>query len=75
MLFSTAEIHDYMGVEKGRQLGMPLEEFTDQAWAGLINGDDEVFVWCIPPKERLFSIAHQRRAASEALGQQLKNMH
>lgn len=54
---------------------MPLEEFTDQAWAGLINGDDEVFVWCIPPKERFFSIAHQRRAASEALGQQLKNMH
>ena len=75
MLFSTAELHDYMGVEKGRQLGMPLAEFTDQAWAGLINGDDEVFVGCIPPKERFFSIAHQRRAACEDLGQQLKSMH
>ena len=29
--YSTAELHDYMGVEKGRQLGMPLAEFTDQA--------------------------------------------
>lgn len=73
--YSTAELHDYMGAEKFRQLGMPLAEFTDQAWAELINGDDEVFVGCIPPKELFFSIAHQRRAVCEALGQQLKSMH
>lgn len=72
LINSIAELHDYMGAEKGRQMGMDLSKFTDEAWAGLTNGDDEVFVGCIPPKERFFSIAHQRRAACEALGQQVK---
>lgn len=71
---SIAELHDYLGVEKGRQMGMPLNEFTDQAWAGLSNGDDEVFVGFIPPKERFFSIAGQRRAACEDMAQRMKNM-
>ncbi|KAF9890681.1 hypothetical protein FE257_005547 [Aspergillus nanangensis] len=69
------ELHDYMGAEKGRQMGMPLEEFTNKAWQGLIKGDDEVYVGCIPPENRFFSIAHQRRSACEEFAQFLQNMH
>ncbi|PYH43105.1 oxidoreductase, short-chain dehydrogenase/reductase family [Aspergillus saccharolyticus JOP 1030-1] len=69
------ELHDYIGPERGRQMGMPLDEFTDQAWAGLSSGDDEVFVGFIPPKERFFSIARERRAACEDLSQQIKELH
>jgi len=38
------ELHDYMGVERGRALGMPVDEFTDQAYAQLADGRDEVSV-------------------------------
>lgn len=70
-----AELHDYIGAERGRQMGIPLNEFTDQAWAGLSSGNDEVFVGFLPPKERFFSIAGQRRAACEGLSQRMKQMH
>ncbi|KAJ6086333.1 oxidoreductase [Penicillium sp. IBT 16267x] len=69
------ELHDYMGVEKGRQMGMPLKEFTDKAWEGLVKGDDEVYVGCIPPEERFFSIARQRRAACEEASQLMGKRH
>lgn len=64
-----------MGAEKGRQMGMPLEEFTNKAWEGLVKGDDEVHVGCIPPPGRFFSIARQRRAACDEFSQQMGNMH
>ncbi|KAJ5522678.1 oxidoreductase [Penicillium frequentans] len=67
------ELHDYMGAEKGRQMGMPLQEFTDKAWEGLVKGDDEVYVGCIPPAERFFSIAGQRRAACEEFSKRVAN--
>ncbi|KAF9882767.1 hypothetical protein FE257_005302 [Aspergillus nanangensis] len=69
------ELHDYMGAEKGRQMGMPLKEFTDKAWQGLLKGDDEVYIRCIPPEDRFFSIARQRRSACEEFAQLLRKMH
>ncbi|KAJ5651508.1 oxidoreductase [Penicillium longicatenatum] len=68
------ELHDYMGADKGRQMGMPLEEFTDKAWEGLVEGDDEVHVGFMPPEERFFSIARQRRAACEEFSHQMLGM-
>ncbi|KAJ5668328.1 uncharacterized protein N7477_006898 [Penicillium maclennaniae] len=70
-----AELHDYMGPEKGRQLGMPLAEFTEKAWQGLASGDDEVYVGCIGPEDRFFSIARQRRSACEDFAQMMRKMH
>ncbi|KAF7161693.1 hypothetical protein CNMCM5623_007180 [Aspergillus felis] len=69
------ELHDYMGAEKGRKMGMPLKEFTEEAWDGLANGADEVYVGCIPPEDRFFSIARQRRSACEDLARSMRNMH
>lgn len=69
-----AELHDYMGAEKGRQMGMPLKEFTEKAWDKLANGDDEVYVGCIPPEDRFFSIARQRRSACEDFADLMRKM-
>lgn len=33
-----------MGTERGRALGMPLAEFTEQAYAGLASGKEEIVV-------------------------------
>lgn len=38
------ELHDYMGVERGRAFGMALAAFTELAWKGLAEGRDEVVV-------------------------------
>lgn len=33
-----------MGEERGRQVGMPLAEFTDETWKGLASGTDQIVV-------------------------------
>jgi hypothetical protein len=38
-----------MGVEVGRKLGMPLDQFTAAAWAGLTSGDEEIYVGVLMP--------------------------
>lgn len=63
-----------MGAEKGRQMGMPLKDFIDEAWKGLSKGDDEVYVGSIGPEDRFFSIARQRRSACEDLDQTMRKM-
>lgn len=37
-----------MGLERGRALGMPLEMFTEQAWAGLVDGKEHILVGMLP---------------------------
>jgi hypothetical protein len=43
-----AELHDYMG-ERGRSFGMPLAEFTDLAYTGLIGGEDQIIIGRVGP--------------------------
>jgi hypothetical protein len=33
-----------MGIERGRALGMPLAEFTEEAYAALASGKEEIIV-------------------------------
>lgn len=33
-----------MGIERGRALGMPLAEFTEQAYAALASGEEEIII-------------------------------
>lgn len=33
-----------MGIERGRSLGMPVDEFTEKAYAGLASGKEEVII-------------------------------
>ncbi|KAL7933277.1 NAD(P)-binding protein [Trichoderma chlorosporum] len=38
------ELHDYMGIERGRALGMPIGEFTEKAYAELVTGKEEIVI-------------------------------
>jgi hypothetical protein len=39
----TAELHDYMG-HRGRQIGMPLNAFTEEAYQELAANSDEIII-------------------------------
>jgi hypothetical protein len=42
---TAAELHDKKhqpDIENGRQMGMPLDEFTDELWAGLSAGKEDI---------------------------------
>ncbi|KAL2857167.1 hypothetical protein BJY01DRAFT_231176 [Aspergillus pseudoustus] len=54
------ELHDYMG-EKGATLGMPIKQFTDEAFKGLQAGQDQVVVGHIEPREVFFDILEKKR--------------
>ncbi len=64
---ALAELHDYMGVETGRALGMPLDEFTEQAWEQLAAGSDHVIVSTIGPAEPFLEQVKARRDRFEGL--------
>jgi hypothetical protein len=53
--------------EKGATLGMPIDQFTNEAFEGLQAGKDTVVVGHIPPREVFFEILEKRRKAFEKL--------
>jgi hypothetical protein len=61
--------------DHGRKLGMPLDVFTDQAYAGLISGKDQVVIGTVGPsipsnpitEEKLNEIIDKRRWAFDTL--------
>ncbi|KAL2808601.1 hypothetical protein BJX63DRAFT_424480 [Aspergillus granulosus] len=60
------ELHDYMG-EKGAQFGMPIDQFTDEAFRDLQAGLDQVVVGHLEPREVFFDILEKKRKAVEGL--------
>ena len=34
------ELHDQPDIKNGRSIGMPIGEFTDEAWHGLVQGKE-----------------------------------
>jgi hypothetical protein len=67
-----AEIHDYMGEEIGRNLGMPLDTFTELAFEGLVAGQDQIVIGSIGPAERFHAIIDTRRQAFEDLAKKIR---
>ncbi|KAJ9606864.1 hypothetical protein H2200_008874 [Cladophialophora chaetospira] len=61
------ELHDYMGTEQGRQLGMPIDRFCDAALNGLLSGSDQIIIGAVGPAEPFHDIIHKRRTAFENL--------
>lgn len=66
------ELHDYMGEEKGRALGMPLVEFCDKAYDGLVSGDDQIVIGSIGPQEKFMNVIHNRRSIFEFLAKMMR---
>ncbi|KAK4251264.1 hypothetical protein C7999DRAFT_37873 [Corynascus novoguineensis] len=61
------ELHDYMGHEVGRKVGMPLQDFTDQAWEQLAAGAELVVVGAVPTVEGFAEMVEARRNGFEGL--------
>jgi short-subunit dehydrogenase involved in D-alanine esterification of teichoic acids len=54
-LHVIAELHDYMGEEVGRNLGMPLNVFTEEAFQGLSSGSDQIIIGTLGPGAGIIS--------------------
>ncbi|KAK8124338.1 short-chain dehydrogenase reductase family [Apiospora kogelbergensis] len=63
------ELHDWMGVENGRALGMPVEKFTEEAYSELLKGDEMVVVGSIAtePREVYMDLVDRRRKIFDKL--------
>jgi hypothetical protein len=68
-----AELHDYLGVEVGRNLGMPLDQFVTEAFQGLQSGLDQVIVGTIGPAEPFHDIVNKRRTLFENLAKMMRH--
>ncbi len=61
-----------MGEERGRQLGMPLEPFIDEAFKGLASGRDQIIIGSIGPAATFNEIIDKRRVAFENLAKMMR---
>ncbi|KAL4810971.1 hypothetical protein BDV18DRAFT_155585 [Aspergillus unguis] len=68
------ELHDYMGPQ-GANLGMPLKQFVDEAFAGLQKGLDTVHVGQVGDREVFYELVEKRRSAFEKLSAAMRSMH
>ena len=49
-----AELHDYRGKAEGRAMGMPLDQFTDEAYQALASGKDQLVIGGLGPVTKGF---------------------
>ena len=61
-----------MGGERGRALGMPIDQFTDAAYEGLAAGSDQIIIGSIGPADMFNEIIDRRRTAFENLAQMMR---
>ena len=61
-----------MGDVRGRQLGMPLDEYVDGTYKGLVSGSDQVFVEAIGSPETFHEIVDKRRSTFENLSKWMR---
>ena len=67
-----AELHDYMDAGTGRQFGMPVRAFVDEAFEGLTAGSDQIIIGSIGPADAFHEIVDKRRAAFENLAKMIR---
>lgn len=61
-----------MGEDAGRQLGMPLDAFTQQVYQGLTEGKDQIVIGSIGPVDTFNGIVDSRRTAFENLSKMMR---
>ncbi|EXJ59037.1 hypothetical protein A1O7_06468 [Cladophialophora yegresii CBS 114405] len=69
------ELHDYMGADKGRKLGMPVDRFCDAAFDGLLSGSDQIVIGSVGPAQFFNDIVDKRRQTFENLAKMMKERH
>ncbi|KAL4820530.1 hypothetical protein BDW67DRAFT_152581 [Aspergillus spinulosporus] len=68
------ELHDYMGAH-GASIGMPLDQFIDEAFSGLQKGLDQVIVGSVVDNETFLDIVQKRQSLFEKLAAVMRSMH
>ncbi|OHE97550.1 hypothetical protein CORC01_07165 [Colletotrichum orchidophilum] len=61
------ELHDYMGEETGRSMGMPVDEFVDKTYQQLALGTEHILVGSIGPEEPFLELVKVRQQQSDVL--------
>ncbi|KAJ6001519.1 hypothetical protein N7499_002567 [Penicillium canescens] len=67
------ELHDYMGEEKGRGMGMPLGQFIHVTHEGLLAGKDQIVVGSVGSAEVFNDILDKRRSAFDELAKMMRS--
>lgn len=63
----AAELHDYMGQERGRSMGMPVQEFTEKTYSQLVTGCDDVLVGSVGREEPYLELFRSRKQQADDL--------
>lgn len=65
-----------MGPEKGRAMGMPVDAFVDEAYKGLVSGEDTILIGGMGPRpglsESLHTVVNTRRDAADRLAKMIR---
>ncbi|OQU98473.1 hypothetical protein CLAIMM_04258 [Cladophialophora immunda] len=61
------ELHDYLGAERGRSMGMPVDKFIEAAFEGLASGSDQIVIGAVGSAEIFNDIIAKRRTLFENL--------
>lgn len=62
-----------MGEDVGRNMGMPLDQFSAAAYQGLAAGKDQVIVGSIGPESTFNDIVDKRRTAFGTLAEIMRS--
>ncbi|KIW85859.1 hypothetical protein Z517_01252 [Fonsecaea pedrosoi CBS 271.37] len=66
------ELHDYMGADKGRALGMPIDKFTQAAYDGLVSGNDQIVIGAVGSAETFNDVVEKRRTLFQNLAKMMR---
>ncbi|KAF5863687.1 hypothetical protein ETB97_009620 [Aspergillus alliaceus] len=61
------ELHDYLTPEVGRNIGMPLDQFINEAFAQLQAGKDQAVIGHVADEKTFYEILNKRRSMFEDL--------
>ena len=61
--------------ERGRAFGMPVDQFTDEAYKGLFEGKDQIVIGAVGPADAFNEIIDKRREAFENLAKLMRSSH
>ena len=59
--------------ERGRAFGMPVDQFTDEAYKGLCEGKDQIVIGAVGPADAFNEIIDKRREAFENLAKLMRS--
>ncbi|CAI7618185.1 unnamed protein product [Penicillium glandicola] len=70
----STELHDYMGIDKGRGMGMPVEQYAEDAYQALETGSDEILGGSVGPTEVFQDLADRRRKIFDEIAPMLRDV-